>query len=179
MSCAGCRHASRRAQTGAKGLGLPYGFLTTYRHTFFIKRLARKHYAITNAFLPTSTNPSVPEMLFCESVTMGDSVDLEDLWNLSDLRELGDPGDLGGLADLRDLEDLGDWGVRRRPAPIWAELRVRPTPANSNLSSHTHMSHSHSTPCHTHAHARSGWAGTGHCAAGFRWRRVIRARARR
>jgi len=67
MCCAvaqACGYLESDPKTGAKGLGLPYGFLTTYRHTFFIKRLARKHYAITNAFLPTSTNPSVPEMLF-------------------------------------------------------------------------------------------------------------------
>jgi hypothetical protein len=61
MACAG-RHDALGAQE------LPYGFLTTYRHTFFIKRVALKHFAVTDAYLPTSTNPSVPEMLFCESV---------------------------------------------------------------------------------------------------------------
>lgn len=44
----------------------PYGALTTHRHTYFIKRLGQHHYAITDAFLNTSTQPSVPEMLFCE-----------------------------------------------------------------------------------------------------------------
>ena len=61
MACAGWHDA-----LGAQKL--PYGFLTTYRHTFFIKRVASKRYAVTDAYLPTSTNPSVPEMLFCESV---------------------------------------------------------------------------------------------------------------
>lgn len=45
---------------------LRFGFLTTYSHTFFIRYVAIKHYAITKAFSNASVGPSVPEMIFCK-----------------------------------------------------------------------------------------------------------------
>lgn len=50
-----------------------YGFLTTYRYTYFFKYMGPKHYAITDAILssaaPTTRlrSPSVAAILYCES----------------------------------------------------------------------------------------------------------------
>ena len=49
--------------------GLPYGFLTTHHETFFVKHVKGKQYAITDGMLSTMTNPSIPEMLYCECHT--------------------------------------------------------------------------------------------------------------